>query len=58
MLPVADDNFDNDEHWIIRARYHFRMEDYWRDRALSAEKELENLKHSIELKNRVKKSSK
>lgn len=33
-------------HWLVRARYHFRMEEYWRDRALSAELALENLLRS------------
>jgi hypothetical protein len=33
-----------DEHWLARARYHVRMEEYWRDRAMLAERELERLK--------------
>jgi len=50
-----------DIHWIARARYHVRMEDYWRDRAKAAELELEQVKHELrQLKNsrRPKKSSK
>ena len=46
-----------DEHWLSRARYHFRMEEYWRDRAMSAELELEQIRNSSKSKNRVKKSS-
>lgn len=37
-----------DEHWIARARYHVRMEEYWRDRAMSAERELERLKLELQ----------
>jgi len=45
-----------DEHWLARARYHFRMEEYWRDRAMSAEKELESLQRELLMKDKVKKS--
>ena len=58
MLATDGSKGNEDEHWIARARYHFRMEEYWRDRALSAERELEQMKKSSDLKNRVKNSSK
>lgn len=58
MLAKDSSEGTEDEHWLARARYHFRMEEYWRDRALSAEKELEQMKKSSDLKNRVRKSSK
>lgn len=57
MLAKDGSIGSEDEHWLARARYHFRMEEYWRDRALVAEKELEQMKKSSELKNRVKNSS-
>ena len=44
MLEKDSDIGEEDIHWLARARYHFRMEEYWRDRALSAEHELEQLK--------------
>lgn len=57
MLATDGSKGSKDEHWTARARYHFRMEEYWRDRALSAERELEQMKKSSDLKNRVKNSS-
>ncbi len=57
MLAKDGSSGSEDEHWLARARYHFRMEEYWRDRALSAEKELEQMKKSSDLKNRVRNSS-
>lgn len=56
MLAKDCSSGSEDEHWLARARYHFRIEEYWRDRALVAERELEQMKNSIELKNRVRKS--
>lgn len=56
MLATDGSKGSEDEHWIARARYHFRMEEYWRDRALSAEIELEKMKKASNLKNRVKNS--
>lgn len=58
MLSIeCVDEVEDGSHWLQRARYHFRMEDYWRDRAMSAELELEQIRNSSKLKNRVKKSS-
>lgn len=45
MLATEGSKGSEDEHWLARARYHFRMEEYWRDRALSAERELEEMKN-------------
>lgn len=56
MLATEGISGSEDEHWLIRSRYHFRMEEYWRDRALIAERELEQMKKSSKEKNRVKKS--
>lgn len=44
MLAKEGSEGSEDEHWLARARYHFRMEEYWRDRALAAEQELERMK--------------
>ena len=53
MLAAESSKGSEDEHWLARARYHFRMEEYWRDRALSAEKELEQMKKEKKVKKRV-----
>lgn len=52
MLAKEGKVENEDAHWLARARYHFRMEEYWRDRAMRAEKELEAMRNS----RRVKKS--
>ena len=57
MLAKEGSAGSEDEHWLARARYHFRMEEYWRDRALLAEKECESLRQELSLmKDRLKKS--
>ena len=48
MLAKEGVSGSEDEHWIARARYHVRMEEYWRDRAMSAERELERLKLELQ----------
>jgi len=56
-----ESNSSEDSHWLARARYHVRMEEYWRDRAKSAELELARVKFELsQLKNssRLKKSRK
>lgn len=48
MIAKEGVSGSEDEHWIARARYHVRMEEYWRDRAMSAERELERLKLELQ----------
>lgn len=48
MIAKEGVSGSEDEHWIARARYHVRMEEYWRDRAMSAERELERLKVELQ----------
>lgn len=49
MLLLSDAvSGDEDSHWLSRARYHFRMEEYWRDRALIAERALLKLQDELE----------
>lgn len=64
VLPsdLSSVGVSEDESWLIRARYHLRMEEYWRDRAFSAEFKLSELKKSRKRENRasrlsIKKSS-
>ena len=50
-----------DIHWLARARYHVRMEEYWRDRAKAAELKLELVERELsqlKISRRLKKSSK
>lgn len=48
MIAKEGVSGSEDEHWLARARYHVRMEEYWRDRAMSAERELERLKLELQ----------
>lgn len=59
VLPsdISSVDVSDDESWLIRARYHFRMEEYWRDRALSAERKLSELQKSRKRENRALRSS-
>jgi len=49
MLDIDNSKGSEDEHWLARARYHLRMEEYWRDRAMTAERELEQMKQEKEV---------
>ena len=41
LAKEGDENRDNEDvHWLARARYHIRNEEYWRDRAMRAEQEV------------------
>lgn len=57
LLPIDGLIGDDDEYWLIRARYHLRNEEYWKNRTYELEKELDALKCSIRREKRILKKS-